>query len=308
MEERDFTVEAADEKKRLDVFLTASMPENTRSFMQRLISEGVVQVNKKIRTKSGYALMAGDRVHVLLPDPIMTEIRPEAIPLDILYEDDQLAVINKARGMVVHPAAGNQAGTLVNALLAHCSDLSGINGEIRPGIVHRLDKDTSGVMLVAKTDRAHVSLAEQIRRHTAGRTYTALVHGDLLHGGRIEGAIGRHPLDRKKMTVVAQGGKPAVTHFEVINRLGRYTLVSCRLETGRTHQIRVNMAHIGHPVVGDPKYCRGGDKTLPIRGQALHSAKICFQHPGTGLTMEFSAPLPNDMQNLLRHIKGFLQI
>ena len=305
MEERVFSAGPEDENKRLDVFLTVCLPEKTRSSIQHLIHEGVVQVNGKTRTKSGYSLTPGDHIQIRLPEPVMTEVKPESIPLDILYEDEQLAVVNKARGMVVHPAAGNQAGTLVNALLAHCSDLSGINGIIRPGIVHRLDKDTSGVMLVAKTDTAHVSLAEQIRRHTACRTYIAVVHGDIVQGsGRIEGAIGRHSLDRKKMAVVAQGGKSAVTHFEVISRLGRYTLVSCRLETGRTHQIRVHMAHIGHPVVGDPKYCRTVEKHQLIQGQALHSVKICFQHPTTGRTMEFSAPLPADMQKLLRHIKG----
>jgi len=309
MDERTFTAEDTDENKRLDIFLTSCLPEKTRSFIQRLIAEGVVQINGKARTKSGYSLSAGDQVILRLPDPVMTEVRPEAIPLDILYEDDQLAVVNKARGMVVHPAVGNLTGTLVNALLAHCTDLSGINGVIRPGIVHRIDKDTSGVMLVAKTDKAHVSLAGQIRHHTASRTYMAVVHGDIAAGGgRIEGAIGRHPQDRKKMAVVAQGGKQAVTHFEVVNRLGRYTLVSCRLETGRTHQIRVHMAYIGHPVVGDPKYCRSVEKNLPIRGQALHSAKISFQHPTTGMEMEFAAPLPSDMQDLLRHIQGSLQL
>lgn len=296
---RCFEAGTQDEQKRLDIFLTACLPDKTRSGLQRLISEGLVSVNGKVRTKAGYSLSIADVVQIRLPEPVALDVRPELLPLDILYEDPQLLVINKARGMVVHPAAGNLAGTLVNALLAHCSDLSGINGVIRPGIVHRLDKDTSGVMLVAKTDLAHLSLAEQIRRHTAGRTYIALVRGILTQGGKIEGAIGRHPTDRKKMAVVSQGGKPAVTHFEILYRAERHTLVSCRLETGRTHQIRVHMAYIGHPVVGDPRYGGPMEKNLPINGQALHSWKICFQHPLTGVTQEFTAPLPPDMLALL---------
>lgn len=303
MEEiRCFATETGDSPQRLDVFLTARLTEKTRSGIQTLIHDGAVRVNGKIRTKTGYSLVAGDQVEIRLPAPVPTEVRPEAIPLDILYEDEQLVVINKPRGMVVHPAAGNQAGTLVNALLAHCRDLSGINGVIRPGIVHRLDKDTSGVMLAAKTDKAHISLAEQIRTHAAGRTYIALVHGSLAQGGRIAGAIGRHPSDRKRMAVVTQGGKPAVTHFAVLGRTERYSLVTCRLETGRTHQIRVHMAHIGHPLVGDPKY--GGKilKNAPVRGQALHSWKIRFTHPATGAVLEFTAPLPADMQELLQQV------
>lgn len=306
MEVLRFFAAADDEAKRLDLFLTGCLPDRTRSNIQHLISAGSVCVNGKIRIKSGYSLNAMDRIEVQLPPPVIAEIRPEAIALDILYEDEQLVVVNKARGMVVHPAAGNREGTLVNALLAHCRDLSGINGVIRPGIVHRLDKDTSGVMLVAKTDAAHVSLAEQIRLHTACRTYIALVHGNLAAPGRIEGAIGRHPVDRKKMAVVSHGGKPAVTHFQVLCRSERHTLVSCRLETGRTHQIRVHMAHIGHPVVGDPRYGGPVVKNLPIRGQALHSWKLCFQHPLTGDTLEFSAPVPADMQELLWQVQCFL--
>jgi len=303
-ETREFAVEPSQDEKRLDVFLTACLPERSRSNIQRLIADGAVQVNGRTRTKSGYALSAGDLVFMRIPMPVAAEIKAESIPLDILYEDGQLAVINKARGMVVHPAAGNREGTLVNALLSHCSDLSGINGVIRPGIVHRLDKDTSGVMLVAKTDKSHVSLAGQIRSHSAKRVYIALVSGIIsVQGGRIEGAIGRHPVDRKKMSVVTQGGKQAVTHFEVLKRSENHTLVSCTLETGRTHQIRVHMAFIGHPVVGDPKYGRSIAKNLPIKGQALHSWKIFFQHPISGEELEFLAPLPADMQELLRQTK-----
>lgn len=300
---QEFLVGAEAGEQRLDVYLTECMPELTRSQIQRLIAEGHVTVNGRIPSKAGYRLTSSETVQVSIPAPTADTVAAQDIPLDILFEDEQLVVINKRRGMVVHPAAGNQQGTLVNALLAHCSDLSGINGVIRPGIVHRLDKDTSGAMLVAKTDLAHVSLAEQIRSHSAGRIYLAVVYGNLVaDSGRIEGAIGRHPKDRKKMAVVRQLGKPAVTHFHVVERLGRYTVVSCRLETGRTHQIRVHMASIGHPVVGDPKY--GPVKVEPgITGQALHSSEIHFTHPRTGEAMNFLAPLPQDMLELIERLR-----
>lgn len=300
---RELFVSPEDEERRLDQFLSRNISEMTRSFIQRLIADGKVTVNGKIRTKSGFALSAGDLIRMTLPPPIPSEVTPEAIPLDILYEDAHLAVINKSRGMVVHPAAGNWRGTLVNALLSHCQDLSGINGVIRPGIVHRLDKDTSGVMLVAKTDQAHVSLAEQIKSHEAGRIYVAVVHGVFAQDeGTIEGAIGRHPKDRKKMSVIRQGGKAAVTHYKILERLARHSVVSCRLETGRTHQIRVHMAFIGHPVVGDPKY--GPPVTgMSIKGQALHSAEIHFRHPMTGELLNFSATLPEDMQQLINQLR-----
>ncbi|HWR29221.1 MAG TPA: RluA family pseudouridine synthase [Negativicutes bacterium] len=298
-----FLVSFEDSESRLDLFLTAHVSDVTRSFIQRLIADGQVTVNEKVRTKTGFSLTVGDLIQLILPAPVSSAIIPEDIPLDILFEDDQLAVINKARGMVVHPAAGNQQGTLVNALLAHCQDLSGINGVIRPGIVHRLDKDTSGVMLVAKTDQAHVSLAEQISNHTAGRIYLAVVHGNFTQEeGQVEGAIGRHPKDRQKMSVVRQGGKAALTHYKVLERLGRYCLVSCKLETGRTHQIRVHMAFIGHPVVGDPKYGPPMPK-FSIKGQALHSSQIHFVHPRTGEEMTFTAPLPQDMQVLVEQLR-----
>ena len=290
-------------EQRLDIYLTENMPALTRSQIQRLIAEGQVTVNGRVPTKAGYRLTSGESVQICIPAPTADTVVAQDIPLDILYEDEQLVVINKRRGMVVHPAAGNLQGTLVNALLAHCSDLSGINGVIRPGIVHRLDKDTSGAMLVAKTDLAHISLAEQIRSHSAGRIYLAVVYGNIASdSGRIEGAIGRHPKDRKKMAVVRQLGKTAVTHFQVVERLGRYTVVSCRLETGRTHQIRVHMASIGHPLVGDPKY--GPAKVeAGIKGQALHSSEIHFTHPRTGETMSFSAPMPQDMLLLVEQLR-----
>lgn len=290
-------------EQRLDVYLTENMPALTRSQIQRLIAEGQVTVNGRVPTKAGYRLTSGESVQICIPAPTADTVVAQDIPLDILYEDEQLVVINKRRGMVVHPAAGNLQGTLVNALLAHCSDLSGINGVIRPGIVHRLDKDTSGAMLVAKTDLAHISLAEQIRSHSAGRIYLAVVYGNIASdSGRIEGAIGRHPKDRKKMAVVRQLGKTAVTHFQVVERLGRYTVVSCRLETGRTHQIRVHMASIGHPLVGDPKYGPAKVESR-IKGQALHSSEIHFTHPRTGETMSFSAPMPQDMLLLVEQLR-----
>ena len=240
--------------ERLDVFLTRMQPEFSRSHVQKLIASGNATVNQAVR-KGNYKLKAGDAVELSVPEPENTEILPEDIPLDILYEDKDIIVINKARGMVVHPAAGVFSGTLVNALMHHCEDLSGINGEIRPGIVHRLDKDTSGVMVAAKNDQAHLSLAKQIQEKTAFRIYQAVVWGNIKEeSGIIRRDIGRDASDRKKMAIVRENGKPAVTHFRVLERFGEYTLTECRLETGRTHQIRVHMTYIGHPVVGDPKY------------------------------------------------------
>ena len=243
-----------------------------------------------------------------LPEAKPVEILPEDIPLDILYEDSDIIVVNKARGMIVHPATGIYTGTLVNALLYHCKDLSGINGEIRPGIVHRLDKDTSGVMVAAKNDAAHLNLAEQIRTKAAHRIYWAIVCGNIREeAGVIKGDIGRHPTDRKKMAIVHEHGKPAVTHFRVLERFGDYTLVECRLETGRTHQIRVHMASIGHPVLGDPKY--GPRKTCPfaIKGQALHSLQLTLTHPRTREVMTFTAPLPEDMEKILKALRAKFQ-
>ena len=233
-----------------------------------------------------------------------SRIASENIPLDILYEDADIIVVNKARGMVVHPAAGIYTGTLVNALLWHCHDLSGINGALRPGIVHRLDKDTSGVMVAAKNDMAHHYLARQIRDKDARREYRAIVHGNIVpRAGVITGAIGRHPTDRKKMAIVRENGKPATTHFEVLERFGDYTYVSCRLETGRTHQIRVHMTSIGHPLVGDLKYT-AKKNPFAIVGQALHSLTLSLTHPRTGTEMTFTAPLPADMEEILHTLQS----
>ena len=293
---------AAQPGERLDVFLARQQSELSRAHIQKLTAAGDVLVNQEVR-KANYKLKLGERVTLRLPEAEATEIEPEDIPLDILYEDADIIVINKARGMVVHPAAGVYHGTLVNALLAHCKDLSGINGLIRPGIVHRLDKDTSGVMVAAKNDKAHLDLAEQIRTKAAHRRYWAVVHGNIKEEeGVIHGAIGRHPVDRKKMAIVSEHGKSATTKFKVLERFGDYTLVECTLLTGRTHQIRVHMTHIGHPLVGDPKY---GVRKSPfaIQGQALHSISLTLTHPQTGEVMEFTAPVPEDMEKILRALR-----
>ncbi len=302
-ESREFTAAEADKNERLDVFLTKAAPDLSRSRIQKLVGGGLATVAGKA-ARSSYKVQPGDRITLTVPAPAPVEVAPEAIPVDVLYEDEAVVVVNKPRGMVVHPAAGNWQGTLVNALLGHCDDLSGVGGEVRPGIVHRLDKDTSGVMVVAKSDAAHASLARQIKDRTAGRKYLALVHGNLqAESGLIDAAIGRSRLDRKKMAVDPEHGRAARTRFRVLERFGDYTLVECRLETGRTHQIRVHMAHIGHPVVGDPKY---GPRRSPfaIAGQALHSAELVFCHPLSGAAMILTAPLPADMEEILRTLRA----
>lgn len=295
--------EADKDGERLDVFLVRQEPELSRAHIQKIIAAGDVLVDGKVR-KANFKLKAGASVSFTMPEAAPIEVKPEDIPLDILYEDGDIIVVNKARGMVVHPAAGVSSGTLVNALLYHCHDLSGINGEIRPGIVHRLDKDTSGVMVAAKNDRAHLDLAEQISTKSAHRSYLAVVHGNIKEeAGIIKGDIGRHPTDRKRMAIVQDNGKPAVTHFKVLERFGDYTLVECRLETGRTHQIRVHMTSIGHPLVNDPKY--GSRKTpFGIKGQALHSRQLVLKHPATGEEMIFEAPLPEDMEKILAALRN----
>jgi len=294
-------VAEAEENQRVDIYLAQHMGIS-RSHAQKIIAAGQVCVNKKI-IKANYKVACNDNVEALLAEAQPAEIRPESIPLDVVYEDDHMIIINKPRGMVVHPAAGNYSGTLVNALLEHCQDLSGINGVIRPGIVHRLDKDTSGVMVVAKNDQSHLNLALQIKERHASRKYIAIVHGNIKEEqGVINAPIGRHPVDRKKMAVVFSNSKTAITHFRTIERFGNYTVVECKLQTGRTHQIRVHMAHIGHPVVGDPKY--GPEKQhFTIEGQALHSAQLSLAHPVTGETMCFSAPLPADMEMILANLR-----
>ena len=295
----------AEEKgQRLDVFVVERFPELSRSHVQKLIEQGNVLVDGTVR-KANYKLRGAEAVQVTVPQAEPISVEPEDIPLDILYEDKDIIVVNKARGMVVHPASGVYSGTLVNALLYHCQDLSGINGEIRPGIVHRLDKDTSGVMVCAKNDTAHLDLAEQIRTKTAHRTYWAIVHGNIKEeAGIIKGDIGRHPTDRKKMAIVRENGKPAVTHFKVLERFGEYTLVECQLETGRTHQIRVHMTSIGHPLINDPKYGPKKSSPFAINGQALHSLQLTLTHPVTKEEMTFTAPIPTDMEKILTGLRN----
>ncbi len=294
------TAEAEDAGTRADVFLAAKLGVS-RSNMQKLLEDGRVKRGEKI-IKANYKVRAGEMFVVDIPEPEPIEAVPENIPLDIIYEDDDVVVLNKARGMVVHPAPGNYNGTLVNALLYHCSNLSGINSAIRPGIVHRLDKDTSGIMIVAKNDAAHISLSQQIQSKTAVRTYLAVVRGNIkTDSGTIETQIARDKTDRKKMAVVKEGGRDAITDYEVLERFGKYTLVRCKLRTGRTHQIRVHMEYLGYPLVGDPKY--SPMKTpFGIKGQALHSHTLEFTHPRTGERMKFEAPLPEDMHKIITRL------
>ena len=301
---KEVSYKAEEAGKRLDVFLVTYQPELSRSHIQKLIDQGAVLVDGQVR-KANYKLRGGETVSLVIPEAEPVSVEPENIPLDVLYEDKDIIVINKPRGMVVHPAAGVHTGTLVNALLYHCHDLSGINGEIRPGIVHRLDKDTSGVLVCAKNDVAHLDLAEQISTKTAHRVYRAIVHGNIKEeAGIIKGDIGRHPTDRKKMAIVRENGKPAVTHFKVLERFGEYTLVECRLETGRTHQIRVHMTSIGHPLVNDPKYGPKKSSPFAIKGQALHSLSLTLNHPVTKEKMTFTAPLPQDMEKILTGLRN----
>lgn len=289
------------EALRIDVF-TAKTAEITRSRAAGLIADGNVLINGKAAAKNA-KVKDGDSVTITLPDPETYDITPEDIPLDIVYEDGDLLVLNKPKGMVVHPAAGNYSGTLVNALMYHCGDsLSGINGVMRPGIVHRIDKNTSGLLMVAKNDFAHNKLAEQIKEHSFTREYEAVVYGGLkADSGVIDAPIGRHPIKRKQMAVISENSKNAVTHYEVIKRFEGFTHVKLRLETGRTHQIRVHMAYIGHPVAGDEVY--GPKKVIKeLGGQCLHAKKIGFIHPRTGEYMEFSSRLPDYFLNFLQRL------
>lgn len=287
---------------RLDAYLAAQDELGlSRSRIKALIDDGHVTVNGA-KPKASQSVAPGDEIVVQIPDSKPVELKAEEIPLDVVYEDDDVIVINKQRGLVVHPAAGHWQGTLVNALLDHVDDLEGIGGELRPGIVHRLDKDTTGLLVAAKNDAAHQSLADQIREHTARRIYWALVHGNTMpETGRIEAPIGRHPGDRKRMAVT-KTGKDATTHFRVLERYKGYALVECRLETGRTHQIRVHMAFIGHPVVADPVY--GTRKAhLEMAPQALHARQLGFHHPRTGEWMEFTTEPPADMMAAIERLR-----
>lgn len=301
MEELYFTAE--DITERLDKFLSARLPEMSRSHIQKLIKDNHVTVNKTA-VKSNYKLSPGDEIIVCIPEPEIPDILPEDIPLDILYEDQDILVVNKPKGMVVHPAPGHYSGTLVNAIMYHCREnLSGINGVTRPGIVHRIDMDTTGSLLVCKNDRAHQALAAQLKEHSITRKYHAVVHGNLKEDtGTVNAPIGRHPTDRKKMSTHAPNGRQAVTHYQVLERFGNYTYIECQLETGRTHQIRVHMSSIGHPILGDMVY---GPAKCPykLEGQTLHAKILGITHPATGEYMEFDAPLPEYFTALLEKLR-----
>ena len=298
-----FTIETDDVNKRVDVFLNEEMEDVSRSALQKNIEKGNITVNGEKISKN-YKLHLGDIVEAELPPPENIDIVPEDIPLDIMYEDDDLIVINKSQNMVVHPAPGHYTGTLVNALMFHCGDnLSGINGVLRPGIVHRIDKDTSGVLVIAKSDLAHKGLSEQLAEHSMKRVYNAIVYNSFSEeSGTVDRNIDRSKNDRKKMAVVMQGGRNAVTHYKVIEKLGKYTWVELQLETGRTHQIRVHMSYIGHPHLGDPVY---GPKKCPfnLNGQVLHAHVLGFIHPRTGEYMEFNSELPDYFSSLIERLK-----
>jgi 23S rRNA pseudouridine1911/1915/1917 synthase len=300
MEVIQFTIE--EDKERIDKVIASLNEEWSRSQVQQWIKDGLVTVNGKA-VKANYKCSAGDAVVVELPEPEPLDVEPEEMDLDIYYEDADVLVVNKPRGMVVHPAPGHMRGTLVNGLLAHCKDLSGINGVLRPGIVHRIDKDTSGLLMVAKNDFAHESLVNQLVNKTVTRKYKAIVHGVIPHDyGTIDAPIGRDKHDRQSMAVTEENGKEAVTHFHVLERFDKFTFIECQLETGRTHQIRVHMKYIGYPLAGDPKY--GPKKTLPIDGQALHAGVLGFTHPRTGEYLEFEAPLPKEFQHVLDMLRN----
>ena len=292
-----FTIEKGGE--RIDKYLSEQLEDMTRSHIQKLIKENMVRVNG-MAVKSNFKLSASDQIEVEIPELKEPDILPENIPLDILYEDQDILVVNKPKGMVVHPAPGHYTGTLVNAIMYHCKDnLSGINGVMRPGIVHRIDMDTTGSLLICKNDRAHQALAEQLKEHSITRKYHAIVHGRLKEDeGTIDKPIGRHPIDRKKMSVHCTNGREAITHYRVLKRFQQFTYIECQLETGRTHQIRVHMSSIGHPILGDQVY---GPAKCPykLQGQTLHAKVLGITHPTTGEYMEFDAPLPDYFQGLL---------
>ena len=303
MEKIEFLVASEESGVRIDRYLSEKVEEMSRSFLQKLLKDDCIHVNNR-QIKSNYKVQSGDHVVIEIPDPEVLDILPEDIPLDILYEDEDVLVVNKPKGMVVHPSAGHISGTLVNAVLYHCEGkLSGINGVMRPGIVHRIDKDTTGALLVCKNDSAHKDLAEQLKEHSIRRRYRAVVAGNIKEDeGTVEGPIGRHPTDRKKMAINHKNGKEAITHYRVLERFGNYTYIECRLETGRTHQIRVHMTSIGHPLLGDEVY-GSGKNPFHLQGQTLHAMILGFVHPRTGEYMEFTAPLPDYFVKLLEKLR-----
>jgi 23S rRNA pseudouridine1911/1915/1917 synthase len=291
---------------RIDRYLADQVPNLSRSRLQKLIEQGHVQLNGVVCTSKKAEVEDGDRIQVDIPEAVPLELLPEAIPLDILYEDESLIILNKSAGLVVHPSAGHETGTLVNALLAHCGTLPGINGVLRPGIVHRLDKDTTGAIAVAKTEQAFHHLQDQFRTKTARRDYLAIVYGNPKQdNGTVDQPIGRHPVDRQKMAIVPEtkGGRGAMTHWHVKERLGNYTLMHFELETGRTHQIRVHSTSIGHPIVGDPVYSSGRSIGVNLPGQALHAWRLRLKHPVTEEWIEAIAPPPESLTTLLQVLK-----
>lgn len=293
-----------DNESRCDVYIAENAEGISRSFLKKLFDLGEIFVNGKA-VRASYKLKCGDEISFSLPEAKPLSVTAQNIPIDIVYEDDELLVINKARGMVVHPAAGNEDGTLVNALMYHCGEtLSGINGVMRPGIVHRIDKDTTGLLVVAKNDNAHQKLTDQLSDHTLSRVYYAIVHGNIKEDNlTIDAPIARDSNDRKKMTIAKNGGRDALTHISVLERFGKYTFIRCRLKTGRTHQIRVHTKSIMHPILGDKTYGLKKEE-FPLEGQLLHAGEIGFIHPASGEEVSFKAPLPDDFSQTLEKIRA----
>ena len=303
-EKYQFYIEEEQKGTRIDLVLSLSLPDTSRSFIQKLFEKGNILVNGKPCTSKKYKVAASDLVEITIPKPVDLQIEAEDIPIDIVYEDEDLLVVDKPRGMVVHPAVGNYTGTLVNAVMFHCGErLSSINGVIRPGIVHRIDKDTSGLLMIAKNDKAHESLSAQLAEHSITRRYQALVYHNIREDeGTVNAPLGRDPKNRLKRAVTNMNAKHAVTHYKVLERFGKYTLIEAQLETGRTHQIRVHMAYIKHPLVGDLLY--GPKKqTVPVEGQMLHAKTLGFVHPRTGVYMEFDSPLPEYFVTILTGLR-----